>query len=722
MGQRHQAFLIAKVVPHGGGRARYRCIAALHHQWCYGTLPVRAVIRLLALLRQPGNAQIVKAELADIAEKYGGSMDEKPPAPRIPCPFSAYLLNVAFNCDIEEPYASGGSLQGMLDAKMNCWGGHNNDGITVVDVTDPLDPAYGHLFDANVLSGFDYAARYYEDLSDFTEESSSGQPDGSHGPNDDGEESDGSAVTQPDDIAPAGIRELLAQIKTERVIPLIDIIEAWPKGFKPSKACKKQLEDRDCVDSMVEQPSEVPSLMSLTIGPSVRQVIESGDLGCIEAFFLQKDKVESIVAALRELPAPFPDTGLSLIKKIVDTTADRLDLSHLQLSAEQLGILLTRNTYDIVDLSHNSQLTCDTLPFLLAGLPPIRRLFLLGSSISCSDMNKLLIDQTLFRHVQELIHSATHHWAPRAKYPAAFMADICQSAVGGMLGAGDGIVSLPLCSPVPIAQNLISLLELLLDDDGRKMYVFDAGLMMGDAGLEALFGTAAPPDDRTWREREVWCTPCPPSLTVPATGGWRFLLQYYRYEPSAAKYGFVRVLPGVGRYGWGADDIDQTELQEEELESEEEHEHEDAVVEDDDGGPDLEDLPSHEEEGAQTSRTEAAAPTAEGSAAGPLTDASTKPTVRAQSSRQKDNKYPENPKKTPEVPEWFHVHDLAGFLAELEKEGKPPLPSALAGRLAEVFGKLAARAKLLTYHDYQVRLREIGTRTMMRDSMSQLFG
>ena len=50
-------------------------------------------------------------------------MREKPLAPKIPCPFAAYLLNVAFSCDVYEPYAAPGSFGGVLDAKMSCWGG-----------------------------------------------------------------------------------------------------------------------------------------------------------------------------------------------------------------------------------------------------------------------------------------------------------------------------------------------------------------------------------------------------------------------------------------------------------------------------------------------------------------------------------------------------------------------------------------------------------------------
>ncbi|KAF8895917.1 hypothetical protein CPB85DRAFT_206203 [Mucidula mucida] len=72
MGQRHQAFLIAKVVLHGGTKAYYRCIAAWHHQWCYGRLPIDATRRPITLLKQKDNAEIVRDEIVS----YKGSMED----------------------------------------------------------------------------------------------------------------------------------------------------------------------------------------------------------------------------------------------------------------------------------------------------------------------------------------------------------------------------------------------------------------------------------------------------------------------------------------------------------------------------------------------------------------------------------------------------------------------------------------------------------------------
>ena len=75
MGQRHQAFVIARVRPHSadsstGTPPKYHCIAALHHQWCYGRLALQAAYRFITKAMQMNNAQIIRAEIASIQGKY----------------------------------------------------------------------------------------------------------------------------------------------------------------------------------------------------------------------------------------------------------------------------------------------------------------------------------------------------------------------------------------------------------------------------------------------------------------------------------------------------------------------------------------------------------------------------------------------------------------------------------------------------------------------------
>ena len=120
MGYRHQAFLIARVPQDLGGHPRYRCVAAYHHQWCYGDFPLLAIRRFLTLVKQKENAEIVIEELLGINSEYG----EKPGTRDVPCPFAAALLGMSWDTDLstETPYVSGITFEGGLQsADTDCW-------------------------------------------------------------------------------------------------------------------------------------------------------------------------------------------------------------------------------------------------------------------------------------------------------------------------------------------------------------------------------------------------------------------------------------------------------------------------------------------------------------------------------------------------------------------------------------------------------------------------
>lgn len=147
--QQHQAFLIAKVKPHGDGPARYRCLGAYKHAWCYSSAPVKAAHRLITLLKQQPNAQIVREELRSVEGKYGAFGEEEPKVPRLPCvihhfvanrgltrvaayrcSYTMFLLHMAFNVDYDEnsPSLSGcwfsatlGTFHNVLHAGAKVW-------------------------------------------------------------------------------------------------------------------------------------------------------------------------------------------------------------------------------------------------------------------------------------------------------------------------------------------------------------------------------------------------------------------------------------------------------------------------------------------------------------------------------------------------------------------------------------------------------------------------
>lgn len=138
MGQRHQIFLIARIIPHGHTDAKYRCIGAFHSQWCFGTLPLKATLRFLTLIKQPDNADIIRHELSELNGKYGRG-DEEPQLISIPCPYSLFLLASAWSVDLDASnyYATGMSLlHSALSARMGSFDGGEFQTLKIICKSD----------------------------------------------------------------------------------------------------------------------------------------------------------------------------------------------------------------------------------------------------------------------------------------------------------------------------------------------------------------------------------------------------------------------------------------------------------------------------------------------------------------------------------------------------------------------------------------------------------
>ncbi|KAI8664527.1 hypothetical protein NCS55_00961800 [Fusarium keratoplasticum] len=135
MGQRHQLFVIARVGKH------YRSLAAVHHQWLYGVSALRSCLRLLRIFSDPGNHLALKHEL-DLAASF---FKDKPPPPSepeeyrdaesttCPVPFITTCLAIGASYDSKT-----GQVQAIHELRydMGYDQGDNNDGITVIDITD----------------------------------------------------------------------------------------------------------------------------------------------------------------------------------------------------------------------------------------------------------------------------------------------------------------------------------------------------------------------------------------------------------------------------------------------------------------------------------------------------------------------------------------------------------------------------------------------------------
>ena len=134
MGQRHQLFVIARAGKH------YRSLAAIHHQWLYGVSALRSCLRLLRIFSDPANRLALKHEL-DLAAAF--FKNQPPPtepaayrrAESTICPFPFILTCLAIGTSYD---SKTGQVQAIheLQYDMGYDQGDNNDGITVLDITD----------------------------------------------------------------------------------------------------------------------------------------------------------------------------------------------------------------------------------------------------------------------------------------------------------------------------------------------------------------------------------------------------------------------------------------------------------------------------------------------------------------------------------------------------------------------------------------------------------
>ncbi|KAI5462110.1 hypothetical protein BGZ63DRAFT_354729 [Mariannaea sp. PMI_226] len=135
MGQRHQLFVIAKVGEH------YRSLAAVHHHWLYGMSALRQCLLLLQIFSTEANRPMLRQELA-MAERH--FRDEEPP------PIKAPFINSSAGSPIQFPFIMTCLMVGAGYNASDCTAsvvheepfgmgydqGDNNDGITVLDISD----------------------------------------------------------------------------------------------------------------------------------------------------------------------------------------------------------------------------------------------------------------------------------------------------------------------------------------------------------------------------------------------------------------------------------------------------------------------------------------------------------------------------------------------------------------------------------------------------------
>ena len=157
MGQRHQLFIIAKIL------GRYRGLAALHKQFGWGYQAVARCSRLLEVFQAPENRipiqqELLRARTHDEAFWNQKSDDSQSNyAQRVaPFPFisTALILGASFDTDRGQH-----NRVHPLEFNTPFDAVDNNDGVTIIDVTEQVHPRYCFVF-------FNSIEQAYSDDSD----------------------------------------------------------------------------------------------------------------------------------------------------------------------------------------------------------------------------------------------------------------------------------------------------------------------------------------------------------------------------------------------------------------------------------------------------------------------------------------------------------------------------------------------------------------------------
>jgi len=244
MGQRHQIFVIAKI------GHRYRGLAAVHHQWLYGAWalkctsvpdpPSQAVLmlnmrpgclRLLCAFNTPQNRRLIKQEFvkAESLDNAAWALTSREKA-RIPFPFITSCLSIAAAFD---PHTTNLSLSDPIIMPFNLGydEGDNNDGITIIDITEPRTK-YCFLFFKDYdtyaaldtpLTAAEYLSCYYSHDKDRVADDKVNRYEEVA---EDDEDMADPRMKWSDDLD-----GLLEQFAVKQVLDVSSLSNAWPHGF-----------------------------------------------------------------------------------------------------------------------------------------------------------------------------------------------------------------------------------------------------------------------------------------------------------------------------------------------------------------------------------------------------------------------------------------------------------------------------------------------------------
>ncbi|KAL0066234.1 hypothetical protein AAF712_006664 [Marasmius tenuissimus] len=366
----------------------------------------------------------------------------------------------------------------------------NNEGITIVDITNIEDPSYCYKHHGkNPLN-----AKEYTEISD-------------HKPTLD--ETLAAYFEELQVISPSVLAVACPQ--TSRTAS-----DSLTRPKVPKKAVRCSL----------------PTLADLVLGPTIQQAIQSEDASfseILEPFFRIPEKVAAILDALRAGHAqhsgenPFYGRNvLAFISKIVEANPTRVILTDLEIPSngliEVLSVLEESHPVEYLNVSNNKNVTIETLRAILEDHPNIHRLVLYGTSITDDDL-------------ESLYTKSYGNWS----HPAfSFFFNDPEPMLQPRYSS---LASTPLLKPSVVLQSISDLCSawtaIYSSEDPYDLHRQAKGIPMLSSGPSSV--------DGKWYQRPIICSPFPSGKAFRE--GWMFVMilsNPIRYGTNSSMYGFLR--------------------------------------------------------------------------------------------------------------------------------------------------------------------------------------
>ena len=363
----------------------------------------------------------------------------------------------------------------------------NNEGITIFDITTPENPSYCFITNDGVMhierrvpiSAAGYVRSY---------DPSANEAD-----------------------------EFIVALNEYPLVTLEVLTDAWPQEYQRSL----KLNPTKSGSHANEEPANtvIPSLVELTLKSAVEEALRTDQTTAIEELVWMPQKAELIKAVLQE-QNPFLDSGVALLTKIVgpEIEVDKtFDLSHFFLASEQIISMVSQfQNVEVLKLSHNTNVTIDTVRGVLSSLPRLRSLFLLDTSVAGEDLCNLLVDEPkLFFNIETLVHP---HFLTlnEGTYPNAFSLVTTPTHMHSV-----AIASLPCFTPALVVQALVDYLSAFTEIQTSNII----SILQSTLLPQVILASDVRRSGQSWAERNVPVFPLF-SLRALKGEGWFFAFKW----------------------------------------------------------------------------------------------------------------------------------------------------------------------------------------------------